>query len=240
MQARLLRHACRTCACAGGVKSQSGAAAGLTPTAAGAIQGLRGGRAPSEPDEPAFHGASLWASRVGRRARFSMVRARRDPHIPQRAGCWKPRRSSGERESPAFAGLCNEMGECGAARPCRTTVRRWRGVVEYAPVPQRMREFTRVETCKTQRCARSLKREACFFGRFQGETPGRWPKLMASVSEPVELTWFSDYRSMFQKITVVLDPVETAWFSDPNTTCILLRDALESGVNGMISHQAPR
>ena len=52
-------------------QARSGAAAGLTPTRGGVIQGLPAGRASSEPDEPALHGAS----RVGRRARFSIARA---------------------------------------------------------------------------------------------------------------------------------------------------------------------
>ena len=136
---------------------------GLDSSGAGAIQGLRGGRAPSEPDEPAFHGASLrQAAWEGGRG-FQWPARGGTPHIPQRTGRWKPRRSSGERGSPASAGLGSEMGECGATRPRETAALRGRGVVEYAPVPQRMRELTRVETCKTPFGAGSAKREACFF-----------------------------------------------------------------------------
>ena len=47
-------------------------------------------------------------------------------------------------------------------------------VLKCQEVPRRAREFTRVETCKTQRCAKSLKREACFFGRFHGRNARPW------------------------------------------------------------------
>ena len=49
-------------------------------------------------------------------------------------------------------------------------------MVEYGPVPRRTRELTRVETCKTQKCAGSAKREACFFSggsRIKRQAVGR-------------------------------------------------------------------
>ena len=70
-----------------------------------------------------------------------------------------------------------------------------------------------METCKTQRCARSLKREACFFGRFQNKTPGHGPKSGPMVSEPVQTTWFSDCKHLFPA-EQVSEPAKTTWFSD--------------------------
>ena len=109
-------------------------------------------------------------------SRLSMGRASCEPRGKAGAGHWKPREAFGRKESPAFAGPGGELIEGRAARPRKTTARRGLGVVEYGSVPRRAREFTRVETCKTQRCARSLKREACFFSggsRIKRQAMGR-------------------------------------------------------------------
>ena len=58
----------------------------------------------SEPDELAFHGASLSASRVGKRAQFSMARARRDPPYPAACGVLETAPNFRRKGKPRFRG----------------------------------------------------------------------------------------------------------------------------------------